>query len=181
KRRGWLKHGNAPGDFHNCARCGAATRLGTACKSPAMRNGRCRMHGGTSTGPRTWEGRKKCAETHTVHGCYSKEHLEQRRAIRLASRANEIAMDLSIHRLHEINEQLGYDIPDAGEEESGLPAKLSPSRVEKKMAQSQRLLKKLWEIRSFRLLRSVRQRRRFRKHLRQTEQERERSKPLIEQ
>ncbi len=28
--------------------CGAKTRQGTACKAPAMRNGRCRMHGGKS-------------------------------------------------------------------------------------------------------------------------------------
>ena len=31
-------------------RCGAKTRKGTPCRSPAMPNGRCRMHGGKSTG-----------------------------------------------------------------------------------------------------------------------------------
>ena len=31
-------------------RCGAKTRTGTPCRSPAMPNGRCRMHGGKSTG-----------------------------------------------------------------------------------------------------------------------------------
>jgi hypothetical protein len=31
-------------------RCGARTRKGGACKSAAMRNGRCRMHGGASPG-----------------------------------------------------------------------------------------------------------------------------------
>jgi hypothetical protein len=30
--------------------CGAKTRKGARCRSPAMRNGRCRMHGGKSTG-----------------------------------------------------------------------------------------------------------------------------------
>jgi uncharacterized protein YjcR len=30
--------------------CGAKTRKGAPCRSPAMRNGRCRMHGGKSTG-----------------------------------------------------------------------------------------------------------------------------------
>jgi uncharacterized protein YjcR len=31
-------------------RCAAKTRKGTPCLSPAMQNGRCRMHGGKSTG-----------------------------------------------------------------------------------------------------------------------------------
>jgi hypothetical protein len=31
--------------------CGAKTRAGTPCKGKAMYNGRCRMHGGKSTGP----------------------------------------------------------------------------------------------------------------------------------
>lgn len=30
--------------------CGAKTRAGHPCKSPSMRNGRCRMHGGTNPG-----------------------------------------------------------------------------------------------------------------------------------
>lgn len=32
-------------------RCGAKTRSGEPCKNGAMANGRCRMHGGKSTGP----------------------------------------------------------------------------------------------------------------------------------
>lgn len=31
--------------------CGAKTRSGGVCKNPPMENGRCRLHGGTSTGP----------------------------------------------------------------------------------------------------------------------------------
>jgi hypothetical protein len=53
QRRGWLKNGNPPGDFTPAARCGAKTRQRTPCPGPAMRNGRCRMHGGASTGRRT--------------------------------------------------------------------------------------------------------------------------------
>jgi hypothetical protein len=41
---------------HASPRCGARTRSGAACKGPAMHNGRCRMHGGASTGPRTRKG-----------------------------------------------------------------------------------------------------------------------------
>jgi ribosomal protein L32 len=47
----------------SCPRCGARTRSGAACKAPSMPNGRCRMHGGMSTGaparparPRGWSG-----------------------------------------------------------------------------------------------------------------------------
>jgi len=36
--------------LHAAPRCGAKTRRGTACQSPAMPNGRCRIHGGTSPG-----------------------------------------------------------------------------------------------------------------------------------
>ncbi|MGI8854100.1 MAG: HGGxSTG domain-containing protein [Methyloceanibacter sp.] len=36
--------------MHLSPRCGAKTRQGTACRSPAMTNGRCRMHGGKSPG-----------------------------------------------------------------------------------------------------------------------------------
>jgi CheY-like chemotaxis protein len=52
-RRGWLRNGNPPGDLSKAKRCGAGTRSGQACRGPAMANGRCRMHGGSSTGPRT--------------------------------------------------------------------------------------------------------------------------------
>jgi hypothetical protein len=36
--------------MHLSPRCRARTRAGTPCQSPAMTNGRCRMHGGTSPG-----------------------------------------------------------------------------------------------------------------------------------
>ncbi|WP_277618911.1 HGGxSTG domain-containing protein [Sulfitobacter noctilucae] len=36
--------------MHLSPRCGARTRNGTPCRSPAMANGRCRMHGGKSSG-----------------------------------------------------------------------------------------------------------------------------------
>lgn len=47
-------------------RCGAKTRSGNPCKNGAMANGRCRMHGGKSTGaPKKNQNSKK-------HGFYSK-------------------------------------------------------------------------------------------------------------
>ncbi|WP_432698661.1 HGGxSTG domain-containing protein [Marinobacterium sp. YM272] len=42
-------------------KCGAKTRKGTPCSNDgtAYPNGRCKFHGGASTGPRTPEGRKR--------------------------------------------------------------------------------------------------------------------------
>jgi hypothetical protein len=45
-----------------------------------MKNGRCRMHGGLSTGPRTAEGRARCAAARRIHGFYSAETTALRRA-----------------------------------------------------------------------------------------------------
>lgn len=42
-------------------KCGAKTRRGTSCQCKALANGRCRLHGGLSTGPKTDEGRKRAA------------------------------------------------------------------------------------------------------------------------
>ena len=52
------------------ARCQAKSkRSGLQCRKAAMRGKRvCRTHGGTSKGPKTPEGRQKCAEAKTVHG-----------------------------------------------------------------------------------------------------------------
>jgi hypothetical protein len=38
-----------------------------------MSNGRCRMHGGLSTGPTSPEGLARLAQTRTVHGGYGAE------------------------------------------------------------------------------------------------------------
>ncbi|MGE0164664.1 MAG: HGGxSTG domain-containing protein [Dongiaceae bacterium] len=79
-RRGRLRNGATPGDFLAAPRCAARTRAGGCCRQPAMRNGRCRMHGGLSTGPRTAEGRARCASARRTHGFYSAEITALRRA-----------------------------------------------------------------------------------------------------
>ena len=79
-RRGQLRNGATPGDFLAAPRCGAHTRSGECCRQPAMKNGRCRMHGGLSTGPRTAEGRARCAAARRTHGFYSAEMVALRRA-----------------------------------------------------------------------------------------------------
>ena len=63
--------GGPPGSLGLAARCGAKTRAGGACQAPAMANGRCRIHGGTSTGPRTAAGLARLAASHTTSGAYS--------------------------------------------------------------------------------------------------------------
>jgi hypothetical protein len=67
-RRGRLKNGNPSGDYLAAPRCGAKTRAGCACRQPAMTNGRCRLHGGKSTGARTAEGRRRARSARLVHG-----------------------------------------------------------------------------------------------------------------
>ena len=43
--------------------CGAYARsTGSPCRGRALMNGRCRIHGGCSTGPKTLEGRRAVAE-----------------------------------------------------------------------------------------------------------------------
>ena len=59
------------------ARCGARTRRGTACAAKALANGRCRNHGGHSTGPRTPEGWGRVTAGYRAY-------VERRRSARLA-------------------------------------------------------------------------------------------------
>lgn len=51
-----------PAEFHRLI-CGARTRFGTLCKRRDLyRSGRCRLHGGLSTGPRSQEGKANSAK-----------------------------------------------------------------------------------------------------------------------
>lgn len=54
--------------------CGARTRKGSACRMPAMKNGRCRLHGGKSLSGKA-HGRYK-------HGYRSRAFLESQRHTR---------------------------------------------------------------------------------------------------
>jgi len=78
--RGRLRHGNPSGDFAAAPRCGARTRAGHACGQPAMPNGRCRMHGGLSTGARSEAGRARCRTVGLVHGERTAEIIELKNA-----------------------------------------------------------------------------------------------------
>ena len=65
-----------PYPMHLSPRCGAKTRSGTPCCSPAMPNGRCRMHGGKSPGAPRGE-----ANGSYRHGRFTEEAIERRREL----------------------------------------------------------------------------------------------------
>ncbi len=72
-KRGKLKNGNPSGDFSKAPRCGAKSkRHGQPCQQPAMKNGRCRLHGGHSTGAKTPLGILRSKTASLKHGAYSK-------------------------------------------------------------------------------------------------------------
>jgi len=70
-KRGWLRHGNPPGDLSTVPQCGAKNRRQTSCRAPAMKNGRCKFHGGLSTSTRTPEGLERSRRARWIHGGYS--------------------------------------------------------------------------------------------------------------
>jgi hypothetical protein len=105
-RRGRLKNGACGGDFLAAPRCGARTRgvrAGGCCQQPAMKNGRCRMHGGFSTGPRTAEGLERCRQAPRTHGAYTAEN-----------RALMTAASVHIRRMRVLLAQLGLARPTRG-------------------------------------------------------------------
>lgn len=61
--------------------CNAKTRSGNPCKRAGNpKNGRCHLHGGKSTGPRTEEGRARIAAAQFKHGRRSKKAIAERKA-----------------------------------------------------------------------------------------------------
>lgn len=92
-RTGPLRNGNPRGNPDLAPRCGAGTRSGAACRSPAMANGRCRMHGGRSTGPTSPAGRERARTAATRHGLHSAAAMEEVRADREAARSFRLIVD----------------------------------------------------------------------------------------
>jgi hypothetical protein len=62
----------------------AAPRCGARSKRTAMPNGRCKLHGGKSTGPRTPEGLERSRRANWKHGHFSREAKAQRSRVRAA-------------------------------------------------------------------------------------------------
>lgn len=65
--------------------CGAKAkhRNHEPCKKTPMKNGRCRYHGGLSTGPKSTEGKRKCGRSSYKHGFYSKAAMAERKKMRM--------------------------------------------------------------------------------------------------
>ena len=63
--------------MHESPRCGAKTRSGSPCQSPAMPNGRCRMHGGSSLG--TPKGKRNGSYR---HGRFTNDAIAMRQTMR---------------------------------------------------------------------------------------------------
>ncbi len=76
--RSWRATGNG---LESVVAMHNSTLLCLGCKGPAMPNGRCRLHGGKSTGPQTNVGKSLAAKANWRHGHYSKQEKELRRKI----------------------------------------------------------------------------------------------------
>jgi hypothetical protein len=59
-------------------------RTGKPCRGAAMPNGRCKVHGGKSTGPRTPEGLERSRRANWKHGHFSREARAERSRLRAA-------------------------------------------------------------------------------------------------
>src|SRR6266446_3796959 len=57
-------------------------RTGKPCQGAAMRKGRCKLHGGKSTGPRTPEGLERRTRANWKHGHFSREAKAERSRVR---------------------------------------------------------------------------------------------------
>ena len=83
-----------------CKQCqGMSKRTGKQCGAPAHRNSKtskCKWHGGLSTGPKTPEGRQRCAEAKTIHGNDTR-----------AKRAQNAAASTQLNYLRDLGNLLG--------------------------------------------------------------------------
>ena len=74
-------------------RCEAITRKGTPCQRPGNKiNGRCRLHGGRSTGPRTTDGLERLVASKTKNGEFAAEKREA--AKRFAEQGRQLRAEL---------------------------------------------------------------------------------------
>ena len=86
-RRGLAAADGAP-------RCGARRKAnGQPCRAPAMSNGRCHKHGGTSTGARTAEGLARCRRAAWKHG---QRAADVREAARLRGEARRLIAAIGV-------------------------------------------------------------------------------------
>jgi hypothetical protein len=75
-----------------CLQCKAKSkRTGIQCRAPAAKGKpKCRFHGGASTGPKTEQGRQRCADAKTIHGNETRKARTERAAGMRRLRALEV-------------------------------------------------------------------------------------------
>jgi hypothetical protein len=94
--RGWLRNLNLGGDLTKAARCAAKNRRGLPCQCPAMANGRCRLHGGKSTGPKTAAGIERIRRAATKDGRHTKAaRAEHEQYWKLVQDCREVLQEIS--------------------------------------------------------------------------------------
>jgi hypothetical protein len=76
--------------------CGAKARQNNnqPCRQPAMKNGRCRLHGGKSTGAKTEAGKEKAALANYKHGLYTDELVAEKKRIHMMMRWRDDLKDI---------------------------------------------------------------------------------------
>jgi hypothetical protein len=88
-------------NLHLAPRCGARTRAGCPCRSPAIHGKlRCRMHGGRSPGPRTPEGRIRVRDARTIHGDYGASTRAKNRFRITLLRLTRVDIALELYKAH---------------------------------------------------------------------------------
>ena len=110
--------GGGRGNPNLAPRCGAKTRAGLVCRAPAMTNGRCRLHGGKSTGPRTTAGLAKVAAARTTHGNQGAAKRAQQRYVSMT--ATRIRLFCAAVRLRP------YLVPEVAARLATTPAEFIP-------------------------------------------------------
>ena len=74
-------------------RCLAKTRKGTLCQRPAYKhNGRCRLHGGLSTGAKTSAGLQRISDANLKHGRSTKEKIEAQKKVAAVGRKVKVEL-----------------------------------------------------------------------------------------
>jgi hypothetical protein len=139
QRRGHLKNGNPSGDYMAARRCDATTRSGACCRQPAMLNGRCRFHGGLSTGPRTAEGLARSRTARLIHGGRTAEIIDLRSAAAHSARRMKALLTTANASLHrEAGEGRGGGLTMSAPAGHGLDRSVSPALLESPRLQANR-------------------------------------------
>nr|WP_269210496.1 HGGxSTG domain-containing protein [Magnetospirillum fulvum] len=101
--------------------CGAKTRSGEPCRQPAMRNGRCRMHGGKSTGPIDQMGNQNARK----HGVWSRLLTEEDREFLALPQGERLAILQGTAELRAFRAHKAAPVPEASPDDGDDEGKTS--------------------------------------------------------